>query len=338
MPKSRGLYAMVPESENKTEEMSRRAIRTVEPFSLALSRHGLDLRRAETTTLQVNVGLLCNQACKHCHLEAGPSRSEVMSVTTARQVADFAERQSFQVIDVTGGAPELNPHLGEMIEWFSACAQTLMIRSNLTLLANREYRHLLEVFKSHGGVIVGSLPSTNVSQLEAQRGNGVLEKSISTLKKLNSIGYGQPDSGLELNLVVNPSGAFLPVPQDQAEKKFRADLERKWAVVFNKLFTFANVPLGRFRVWLIESGNFEQYVQKLASSFNPCAVDGLMCRRLFSVSWEGYLYDCDFNQAAGMPWEGSWTHISEMKALPAVGTPIAVSDHCYACTAGSGFT
>jgi radical SAM/Cys-rich protein len=329
---------MVTESPEKTQEMSGRTARTIAPFSLTLAKHGLDLSRAETTTLQVNVGLLCNQACRHCHLEAGPGRDETMSAATARQVADFAGRHSFQVIDVTGGATELNPHLCAMVEWFAACAPAVMLRSNLTLLAESAYRPVLETCRKHRAIIVGSLPSTNVSQLEAQRGRGVLEKSISTLKKLNSIGYGQSGSGLELNLVANPSGAFLPISQAQAEKKFRVDLQRKWGVVFNQLFTFANVPLGRFKAWLTESGNYGLYVERLSSSFNPCIVEGLMCRRLISVSWDGYLYDCDFNQAAGLPWKGSRTHISELKALPPKGTPIAVSDHCYACTAGAGFT
>jgi radical SAM/Cys-rich protein len=329
---------MIAESLKETTEGSRRTCKSVEPFSLALSKYGLDLSRADTTTLQVNVGLLCNQACRHCHLESGPNRSEVMTDATARHVADFAERHSFEVIDITGGAIELNPSLCAMIEWFSACAPTVMIRSHLTLLTDPAYDRLLEACQRHRVVIVGSLPSTNVSQLEAQRGKGVLEKSISTLKKLNSMGYGQPDTGLVMNLVANPSGAFLPAPQAQAEKKFRADLQRKWGIVFSNLFTFANAPLGRFRTWLIESGNFEPYVEKLSSMFNPCTVEGLMCRRLISVSWDGYLYDCDFNQAAGLPWGGSRYHISRMQSPPAKGSPIAVSDHCYACTAGSGFT
>jgi radical SAM/Cys-rich protein len=329
---------MIAESSKEMTLGSRRPCKSVDPFPLTLTKHGLDLIRSDTVTLQVNVGLRCNQACRHCHLEAGPNRSEVMTEATARQVADFAESHSFEAIDITGGAVELNPSLRTMIEWFSACARTVMIRSHLTLLTNPACDRLLEACQRHRVVIVGSLPSTNMSQLEAQRGKGVLEKSISALKKLNSRGYGQCDTGLELNLVANPSGAFLPAPQAQAEKKFRADLYRKWGIVFNNLFTFSNVPLGRFRTWLIESRNFEQYMEKLSSVFNPCTIEGLMCRRLISVSWDGYIYDCDFNQAAGLPWGGTRHHISRMQSPPAKGSPIAVSDHCYACTAGSGFT
>jgi radical SAM/Cys-rich protein len=174
--------------------------------------------------------------------------------------------------------------------------------------------------------------------MEAQRGRGVWEKSIWTLQQLNSMGYGQSGSGLELHLVSNPTGAFLPPSQVQVEKKFRRDLLKKWGIVFNNLYTFANSPLGRFRRWLVNSGNFEQYMWKLASNFNPCTVKGLMCRSLLSVSWEGYLYDCDFNVASGLFMGGRKVHVSQMETGPASGTPIVVSDHCYACTAGSGFT
>ena len=186
--------------------------------------------------------------------------------------------------------------------------------------------------------IVGSLPSLNQTQTDAQRGNGVFETSIAVMKKLNSLAYGRTGSGLEINLTSNPTGAFLPVPQAQAERRFRTDLERKWGINFNSLFTFANVPLGRFLRWLMETGNYESYMLRLAESFNPCTIEGLMCRTLVSVSWDGYLYDCDFNQANGLFMGGRKLHVSEMDSPPAPGTPIAVGDHCYACTAGSGFT
>ncbi|MBW2392389.1 MAG: DUF3641 domain-containing protein, partial [Deltaproteobacteria bacterium] len=175
-------------------------------------------------------------------------------------------------------------------------------------------------------------------QAESQRGRGVFQESIAVLGKLNSLGYGQPDSGLELNLVSNPTGAFLPSSQDQLEKRFCQVLKNKWGIVFNNLFTFANVPLGRFRRWLEQSGNLEEYLQKLATSFNPCAIEGLMCRSLISVSWDGYVFDCDFNQAADLYMGGKKTHISDLKELPKPGEPIAVSHHCYTCTAGAGFT
>jgi radical SAM/Cys-rich protein len=307
-------------------------------FALALQEHGIELVRGETATLQVNLGLLCNQVCKHCHLDAGPGRTEIMDLRTVRAVADYARRGGFHVIDVTGGAPELNPHILEVIELFTACAPRMMFRSNLTVIGSEKYRHVLDALVRHGAVIVTSLPALNSSQLDSQRGRGVHEQSIAALKLLNSVGYGVPESGLELNLVSNPTGAFLPASQAQAEAKFRVDLQRKWGIVFTSLFTFANMPLGRYRRWLEQSGNLLKYMEKLSSRFNPCTVEGLMCRGLVSVSWDGYLYDCDFNQAVNLPLGGARIHVSDMTGPPEPGTRIAVAEHCYACTAGSGFT
>ena len=310
----------------------------VEPFRLTLAKHGIELTRGQTNTLQVNVGLLCNQACRHCHLEAGPSRTELMDAETADEVVAFAQRGHFQVIDITGGAPELNPNLATMIERLSPLAPRVMLRSNLTALTDGRRDFLMDVCREHGVVIVASFPSLNMSQSEAQRGNGIFDKSIATLRKLNAMGYGQDESELEIDLVSNPTGAFLPASQDQEEKRFRRELQRRWGIVFNHVYTFANVPLGRFRQWLQHSGNVEKYLHNLASRFNPCAVEGLMCRTLISVSWDGYLYDCDFNLARRLYICGRKIHISEMDGPPKAGTPIAVSDHCYACTADSGFT
>ena len=322
----------------KTLKPSKKNALSVESFRLTLSKHGLELTRDQTQTLQINVGLLCNQACRHCHLEAGPSRKEVMDAGTVDEAVAFAQRGHFQVIDITGGAPELNPNLATMIERLSPLAPRVMLRSNLTALTAGKGDFLMDLCKEHHVVIVASFPSLNTSQSEAQRGKGIFEKSIATLRKLNSMGYGRDGSELEIDLVSNPTGAFLPAAQDQEEKRFRRDLQRKWGIVFNHAYTFANVPLGRFRQWLQHSGNLEKYLQNLASRFNPCAVEGLMCRMMISVSWDGYLYDCDFNLAKGLYMGGRKIHISEMAGPPKPGSPIAVSDHCYACTAGSGFT
>lgn len=310
----------------------------VEPFRQTLAKHGLSLTKVKTTTLQVNVGLLCNQTCRHCHLEAGPKSEEVMSKETVEQVEDLARRFHFEVIDITGGAPEMNPHLVEMIQGLAPLTPRLMLRSNLTALAHGERDHLIDLCKQYGVVIVASFPSLNEAQSESQRGEGVFQESIDVLRKLNSLGYGEPGSGLDLNLVSNPTGAFLPSSQEQLEKRFCQVLQSKWGIVFNNLFTFANVPLGRFRHWLESSGNLDTYLKKLVTSFNPCAIEGLMCRSLISVSWDGYVFDCDFNQAAGLYFGGKKTHISELKELPEPGEPIAISYHCYTCTAGSGFT
>jgi radical SAM/Cys-rich protein len=310
----------------------------VEPFRQTLAKHGLDLTRLKTTTLQVNVGLLCDQSCRHCHLEAGPKREEVMNAENLDQVVTFAKKYHFEVIDITGGAPEMNPHIVSMVERLRPLTPKLMLRSNLAALAEPDRDHLVDVCRKHRVAIVASFPSLNEAQAESQRGRGSFRQSIRVLQKLNAIGYGQPDSGLELNLVSNPTGAFMPSPQEQVENRFRQVLQNKWGIVFDNLYAFANVPLGRFRQWLERSGNLDTYLQKLASNFNVCAIDGLMCRTLISVSWDGYLYDCDFNQAKGLHLGGSRLHISELMDLPGEGDPIAVSYHCYTCTAGSGFT
>lgn len=318
-------------------EPGKRAM-VVDPFRLTLSKHGLTMDREETNTLQINVGLLCNQACRHCHLSAGPGRKENMNLETAAQVVDYARRCSYETIDITGGAPELNPNLTYLIERLSSQTPRIIIRSNLSVLNDGRRDYLMDLLRSYHVMVVASFPSLNESQADSQRGDGIFLRSIDALKKLNSMGYGQDGSGLELNLVSNPTGAFLPSSQPQTEKRFHQVLENRWGIVFNNLFTFANVPLGRFRDWLLLSGNHETYLKKLSSSFNPCAVEGVMCRSMVSVSWDGYFFDCDFNLARRLYMGGGKIHVSEMPGSPRPGHPIAVADHCYTCTAGAGFT
>lgn len=307
-------------------------------FPQALSRHNLNLTRQKTTALQINMGLLCNQECRHCHLEAGPYRSEIMTAETVHEVVALAQRGEFQIADITGGAPELNPHLTLLIKEISPSVQRVILRSNLTALTQGNRDSLIARLQKYRVVITASLPSINNSQAEAQRGPGTFQKSLLALKALNALGYGQEGSDLELNLVVNPVGAFIPPSQKQTEEKFRLDLKKKWGIVFNHFYAFANVPLGRFRRWLDQTGNLETYMQKLAGSFNPSAVERVMCRTLISVSWDGFLFDCDFNLSQRLFYGGKKTHLSELNGPLQPGTPIAVSDHCFACTAGAGFT
>ena len=307
------------------------------PFKAVLAQHHLRLVRDNTHTLQVNTGFLCNQVCHHCHLNAGPGRTENMAAATVEAVIAYAARCNFNTIDITGGAPELNSHLPQLIENIAPHATRIMLRSNLSVM-KAKLPELMGMLQRHRVTIVASLPSVNKTQTDSQRGDGIFEESMTVLKQLNKIGYGLPESNLILDLVSNPAGAYLPPTQQQAEKRFRQVLEHKWGVVFNNLFNFANVPLGRFRDWLKKTRNFDNYLSKLSSSFNPCAIEGLMCRSLVSVGWDGYLYDCDFNLARGLPLGGCKTHVSEMEASPASGNPIATADHCYTCTAGAGFT
>jgi radical SAM/Cys-rich protein len=310
----------------------------IEPFAATLERHGLSLLRAETRTLQINTGRLCNLRCRHCHLEAGPGRREVMSRETMSAVVALAERFRFQVVDITGGAPEMVPDIPLLIEGLAPLAPRLMLRSNLTALAASEREGLLALCAARRVVLIASFPSASPSQADAQRGARFADVAVGILKRLNGMGYGVEGSGLELNLVSNPAGAFLPPDQAQAEARFRRDLMRKWGITFNSLYTLGNVPLGRFRKWLAESGNYDRYMRTLAGGFNPCTVGGLMCRTQLSVSWDGHLYDCDFNLAMDLHLEGRKAHVSEVRRLPPPGTPIAVGEHCYACTVGSGFT
>lgn len=306
-------------------------------FQERLSENKLTLERTRTTSLQVNIGRLCNLACRHCHVEAGPNRREVMGRETMDSVIRFAAANSFSVIDITGGAPELVPDIEYLLESLAPLTPQLLLRSNLVALFQEDASDLLELCQHLKITLVASFPSVNRGQADAQRGVGVWEKSIGMLKKLNELGYGRPSSGLELNLVSNPAGAFMPVDQCTAERQFKRSLAQKWGVEFTTLYTFANIPLGRFRKWLEMSGNFEAYMEKLKGAFNPQTVDGLMCRSLINISWDGYLYDCDFNMAAKLPYSGTPVHVSALEK-PVEGVSIMTDDYCFACTAGAGFT
>jgi radical SAM/Cys-rich protein len=307
-------------------------------FNDTLTLHGLTLARGETRTLQVNVGYRCDLACRHCHLAAGPTRGEMMTRATMQAVIAYARRGNFQVADVTGGAPELAPDLDYLLTGLAREVPQVMLRTNLTALGGDERIHLVELCRQLRIVLVASFPSVTASQLEAQRGAGVWCRSVDRLRQLNALGYGMPGSDLELHLAANPAGAFLPQGQAAAERQFKRVLAQRLGLSFNHLFIFANMPLGRFKAWLEQSGNEQDYLEKLTAAFNPQAVDGLMCRSLVSVAWDGVLYDCDFNQAAALPLGGVRRHINEMNGPPETGSAIATGRHCFACTAGAGFT
>ncbi len=309
----------------------------VATFGQTLSAHGLDLVRGQTHTLQINVGLLCNLACRHCHLEAGPHRNEIMSPATMEAVLAYAARVPFETIDVTGGAPELIPHIEYLLTNLAKRTGKLIVRTNLVALQSAAATGLMDLFQKLQITLVASLPATNAAQADSQRGQGVWHQSLTALRALNQLGYGQPGTGLILDLVANPAGAFLPADQAQTEKRYRRDMEKK-GIVFSHLFTFANVPLGRFQQWLVASGNSESYLRMLVDRFNPGAVCGLMCRSLISVAWDGTFYDCDFNLALGLHYGSAKMYVADMQGLPREGTRIPTGEHCYACTAGAGFT
>ena len=322
-------------SEMKTASQASKL--EIAPFKSTLTKHDLELNRKTTQTLQINLGFLCNQTCRHCHLNAGPGRKENMDAQTLKEVVAYTQRSRFEAIDITGGAPELNPLLTDLVEQIAPLTPRIMLRSNLSAL-KKNMNRLMGVLKFHRVVIVASFPSLHLSQMDAQRGQGIFEESIAVLKALNDKGYGCDGTGLELHLVSNPTGAFLPPNQEQIEKRYHQILEAKWGLTFNRLFNFANVPLGRFKQWLVQTGNFDNYIQKLVANFNPCAIEELMCRKQVSVAWDGYMYDCDFHLARGLYMGGKKIHVSEMPGPPKPGTPIITADHCYTCAAGSGFT
>lgn len=309
----------------------------VEPFDGNLVRRGLSLVRWKTHTLQVNVGFLCDLICRHCHLEAGPQRREVMTRDTMNDVIAYASRLHFETIDITGGAPELAPGIRSFLARLAPLTRKLILRTNLVAFREEAASGLMQSCWERGVALVASFPSTNPAQADALRGKGFWGKSIEVLRDLNQLGYGRPGSGLTVDLVVNPAGAFLPGNQGEAEKRFKQHLGRH-GVVFNNLYNFANAPLGRYRAWLEESGNLDRYFKTLFGRFNPATLEGLMCRSLISVSWDGALYDCDFNIAAGLPQSLTKVHVSSMAGYPEEGATIATGNHCYACTAGAGFT
>jgi radical SAM/Cys-rich protein len=252
-------------------------------------------------------------------------------------VIEYASRARFATIDITGGAPELVPGIDKFLVRLAPLADQLMFRTNLVALEREPGASLLPLFQELRIRLVASLPSTSRSQADAQRGAGVWERSCGVLRQLNELGFGQSGSGLELDLAVNPGGAFLAADQAQTEKRYHRELAQL-GIEFTRLFTFTNVILGRYREWLIRSGNLTDYRQMLIDRFNPQALCGVMCRSLISVGWDGILYDCDFNQALGLAHGEHRHHVSEMESRPSAGSAIATGDHCYACTAGAGFT
>lgn len=288
-------------------------------------------------TIQVNMGRLCNQSCKHCHVDAGPHREEVMSRDVAESVVKALENEDIANIDITGGAPEMNPQFKYLVEKFRSLGRHIMVRSNLTVHLEEGKEHLSEFLKNHGVEIIASLPCYLQQNIDAQRGAGVAAKSVKVLRRLNELGYGKPDTGLVLNLVYNPPGLSLPPHQEKLEADYRRELADRYGVVFSNLYTITNVPIGRFKSTLSANGTLSEYMEKLDEAFNSCVVDSLMCRNLVSVGWDGTLYDCDFNQMLSLPVIGETARtMKEFDLLSLEKRRIATGDHCYACTAGAG--
>ena len=289
------------------------------------------------TVFQINVGKLCNQTCHHCHVDAGPDRKEIMTRETAELSMRALARTEIPTLDITGGAPELNPNFRWLVEQARALGRHVMDRCNLTVLLLPAQADLAEFLARHRVEVVASLPYFRAEQTDAQRGLGVFDKSIEALRKLNALGYGREGTGLMLNLIYNPVGAFLPPKQEAIEAQFKRELERVSGVVFNRLYTITNMPISRFLEFLLQSENYAGYMERLANAFNPAAAAGVMCRYTLSVGWDGTLYDCDFNQMLELPIGfGAPRHIRDFDPAALDRRRIETANHCYGCTAGAG--
>lgn len=305
----------------------------IPPFASKLSA---PLRPQKTTVLQLNLGRLCNQSCAHCHVDAGPDRTEVMPMAIMDKCLGLAVKHGIDTIDITGGAPEMTPGFRHLVTEAHRYGLTIMHRCNLTIIeANKKYHDLPEFFARHSVHVISSLPHFSKTRTDRQRGDGVFADSIRAMKRLNAVGYGV-DEGLKLDLVYNPSGAFLPGDQQSLEADFKLQLKRRYDIVFNDLYCITNLPISRFLDYLITSGNYTQYMKTLHAHFNPATVDGLMCRHTLSVDWQGYLYDCDFNQMLNLRVNHGMQHIDDADLDALLARDIVVNQHCYGCTAGAG--
>lgn len=296
------------------------------------------LKPGKLEVLQLNLGYMCNQVCSHCHVDAGPDRKEIMTRETMLQCLEVIRTTSAHTLDLTGGAPEMNPNFRWFVEEASrAGIKDFIVRSNLTIiLANKNYHDLPEFFKKYNVHVVSSLPFYKKEKTDKQRGNGVFDKSVKALQMLNEVGYAQEGTDLKLDLVYNPAGAFLPINQQLMEQDFKKALKRDFNIDFNNLFAITNLPISRFLEYLIVSENYEDYMYELVNAYNPEAVKNIMCTNTISVSWDGWLYDCDFNQMLELKVASNVKHISEYNEAALQGREIIISQHCYGCTAGAG--
>ena len=303
------------------------------------------LRRAQLTTLQMNLGYLCNLSCVHCHVNAGPKRTELMAREVMANALQFAEKQSIQILDLTGGSPEMNSDFRWLVETARRRGLHVIDRCNPTILVEPGYEWAAEFLAEQQVEIIASLPCYIGDNVDAQRGRGVFSASIAALKRLNELGYGRPDSGLVLNLVFNPQGPVLPPPQQALEQQYRDHLGGEFGIVFNRLLVITNMPIQRFGAVLMAGGKhetdsrqvFDDYLQLLKDAYKPENLNKVMCKSLLSIDWQGFVYDCDFNQMLDLPLGGkNPVHIGDLLSEDLNSAPIQVAEHCFGCTAGQG--
>ncbi len=306
-------------------------------FTAKLQDSEIALKRNAIETLQVNLGKLCNQACNHCHVEAGPNRSEIMELKTIDRILELlALEPQIQTVDLTGGAPELNPHFRYMVKKIREMGKNIIDRCNLTVLYVPGQEETASFLRDQKVQIVASLPCYSEDNVDSQRGNGVFQESIRALKLLNELGYGKPETGLWLNLVYNPGGADLPGGQQELESAYKLRLKEDWDIEFNHLFALANMPIKRFANYLSREGLMDGYLKLLADNFNSHAAQEVMCTRLISIGWDGQIFDCDFNQMLDIPTGWELRNIWDINRFSQLDQNIALDNHCYGCTAGSG--
>ena len=296
------------------------------------------LRPKKLEVLQINLGYMCNQVCEHCHVDAGPDRKEIMTKETMMQCLEVIKKTAAHTLDLTGGAPEMNPDFRWFVQEASKVGiKDFIVRSNLTIIkANKKYHDLPEFFKKHKVHVVSSMPHYTKGKTDKQRGDGVFDKSIAALKLLNEVGYGMPNSDLKLDLVYNPSGAFLPGNQKALENDFKKALKEDFEIEFHNLFAITNLPISRFLDYLIASDNYEDYMTALVDAYNPVAVQNVMCTNTISLSWDGFLYDCDFNQMLNLKVASKIQHISDYNENELQNRNIIINQHCYGWSAGAG--
>lgn len=308
-------------------------------FREVLNSHELTLEKTAIESLQINLGKMCNLTCEHCHVEAGPNRKEIISEDLLEPLVEAATLLDVKLVDLTGGAPELCPSFKKFVLAFRALGLEVLVRSNLVILLESGFEDYIEFFAEHGVHVVASLPCYLEENVDAQRGEGTYQGSIEALRRLNKVGYGKAGSGLFVDLVFNPTGASLPASQKMLEDAYKKELRERFGIEFNSLITITNLPIGRFYTDLKKQGKAESYDHVLLDNFNPDTVEKLMCRSTLNVSWDGWLYDCDFNQMLELPLEkkGRFLHISDLESLRSLkGNSITTGKHCFGCTAGAG--
>ena len=333
------LHHPLPDSINQLALLEPDSDHSKSSFKAKLVEFGLfPLKTSALEIFQINLGKMCNQTCRHCHVDAGPDRKEIMSRQTMDLCLQVLKNSEIKTVDLTGGAPELNPDFRWFVQEIKKLGKHILVRCNLTIIvANKRFNDLPEFFKEHQVEVVSSLPSFTQDRTDRQRGDGVFEDSVKALHLLNAVGYGQEGSGLILNLVYNPAGAFLPPSQIALEKEYKKELSSRHGILFNQLFAITNMPISRYLDYLLTSGNYEMYMDKLISAFNPASVQNLMCRTMLSVGWDGYLYDCDFNQMLDLKVSTSTSqHISDFDFEGLKNRDIVIKQHCFGCTAGEG--